>query len=59
VNPAVEWLEAMFDIWSRDALGPTGSQHIGPMITLKPDIEACKPMDVDSVDYKDTERMWL
>lgn len=58
MNPAVEWLEAIFDTWTRNALDPQ-SQHIGPMITLKPDVESCKPMDVDSVDYKDPERVWL
>jgi hypothetical protein len=58
VNPAVEWLEAMFDLWPREAIDP-GSSHIGPMIQLKSDMEACKPMHVGLADYKDPERVWL
>ena len=58
MNPAaVEWLEVMFDLYGRN-LDPR-STHIGPMMVLKNDIEACKPMDVDSVDYKDPERWWI
>jgi len=53
----INWLEAMFDLYGRN-LDPR-STHIGPMIMLKNDIESCKPMDVDSVDYKDPERVWL
>ena len=40
------------------ALDPR-SALIGPMIALKNDIEASWPMDVDAVDYKDPERLWL
>jgi hypothetical protein len=58
VNPAAGWLEAKFDTWTRDEFDP-GTRHIGPMVQLKNDIEACKPMDVDSVDYQDPERVWL
>ena len=58
MNPAaIEWLEVMFDLYGRD-LDPR-SALIGPMIALKNDIEASWPMDVDAVDYKDPERLWL
>ncbi len=58
MNPtAAEWLEMMFDLYGR-YLDPW-STNIGPMVALKNDIEPCKPMDVDSVDYKDPERCWL
>lgn len=58
MNPdAVKWLEVMFDLYGRN-LDPR-STHIPPIFTLKNDIESCQPMDVDSVDYKDTERVWL
>lgn len=59
MNPeAAAWLLTMFDRCPREVLDPR-SQHIGPMLALKNDIEPCKPMDVDSVDYKDPERRWL
>jgi hypothetical protein len=29
------------------------------MFVLKNDIEATWPMDVDAVDYRDPERLWL
>jgi hypothetical protein len=58
MNPAAaKWLEVLFDLYGRN-LDPR-STHIGPMVALKNDIEPCKPMDVDSVDYKDPERLWL
>jgi hypothetical protein len=55
---AVAWLEAMFNTCSREILDPR-STHIGPMFTLRNDIEPCQPMSVDSIDYKDPERVWL
>ena len=55
---AAAWLLAMFDRYGREVLDPR-SRHIGPMIALKNDIESCKPMDIDAVDYKDPERVWL
>ena len=55
---AAVWLLAMFDRCSREVLDPR-SQHIGPMFVLKNDIEATWPMDIDAVDYKDPERLWL
>lgn len=59
MNPeAAAWLLAMFDRYDREILDP-GSWHIGPIIALKNDIESCKPMDIDAVDYKDPEWVWL
>ena len=57
INSAVDWLQATFEASRRKAVDR--DFRIGPMITLKSDMDTGEPRHVRPADYHDPQRWWL
>ena len=56
-SPAVEWLDATFDVRRRKAVDR--DFRIGPIFTLKSAMDSGQAMRVCATDYDDPLRWWL